>query len=80
MGELTKQGAVERQQQATLQAQEERETSERFAKTLCASQAETSAIEQYEETCTYNCQEGYYYTANYDNYYKSCLQSRGFDE
>jgi endo-1,4-beta-D-glucanase Y len=84
--QLSKQKSIERQQQTELQAKAEQEdkkaqqaTDEAFKKGLCVSEAMLSAQDQYKKTCSYACQEGYYYNANYDSYYKTCLQREGLE-
>lgn len=84
--ETNEQKLIEKQQTAELRAQEEAaeaesraEAMDQFARMNCAEEAEESAAKQYEQTCTYNCQEGYYYIANYENYLKSCLQRKGLE-
>ncbi|MDP3988637.1 MAG: hypothetical protein Q8P93_00145 [bacterium] len=82
--QVSKQNSIERQQAKELQvkrdleqAKKEQDDLVKTAKRLCAIEAESSASEQYRKTCTYDCQEGYYYTKNYDNYYNTCLQRNG---
>lgn len=84
--EASKQGSIERQQQAELQAKADSEQAQRDAeaqvrlgKMFCADEASASAEEQYKKTCTYNCIEGYHYIKDYDNYYAACLQRKGLD-
>ncbi len=84
--EVNKQQSVERQQELKLQEdrrvkdeQIEREEQERLTRRLCDLEAETMAVEQYKKTCVHNCIEGYFYVANRDNYYKSCLQREGLE-
>lgn len=48
-------------------------------KRVCAFTAEMSAIDFYKKNCTYDCKEGQYYVANYDNAYKICLQQAGLE-
>lgn len=74
-----KQGSIERQQQAEIQAKAAAEAEERLGKSSCVLEAENAAVQQYKETCTYDCRDGYYLTANYDSYYKACLQRKGLD-
>lgn len=84
--QVSKQKSIERQQWVELQdkanaeqAMRDKEASDRLSKMSCADEAAEAATEQYKETCTYNCKEGYYYTANYDNYYASCLRRKGLE-
>ncbi len=84
--QVNKQNSIEKQQRMEIQAatdaeqaQRERDAMERLGRMTCAETAEQLATKQYEETCTYDCKEGYYYTANYDNYYNSCLRSKGLE-
>lgn len=78
--QISKQKSIEKQQQIELQAKKDKEDSLALSRMICAGQAETSAQKQYKDTCIYDCKEGYYYTANYDNYYKSCLKSQGISD
>ncbi len=84
--EINKQRSIERQQATELLAEEEAAETElrtqamgQLARMECAEEAEASAVEQYKQTCTYSCQEDYYYIANYENYLKSCLQRKGLE-
>lgn len=75
--QVSKQNSIEEQQRIELQAKEEAQTEEKLGKMFCSLEAEERAVEQYKNSCTYDCKEGYYYTANYESYYKSCLQGKG---
>jgi hypothetical protein len=82
--QVSKQDSIERQQQAELQAkadaqqeQSNRDAMDKLSRMSCVTEAQEAAKEQYKTTCVYNCQDGYYYTANYDNYYQTCLQRKG---
>jgi threonyl-tRNA synthetase len=77
--QITKQNSIERQQQIELDTKRQKEASEKLDKMFCVSEAEERATEQYKEICTYDCKEGYYYTANYENYYKGCLRRKGLE-
>lgn len=48
------------------------------SKKLCNTTAEIQATEKYRETCTYDCEEGYFYTADRDRYYEKCLDLAGY--
>lgn len=73
--EANKISSQDREKREAKQAQED----SAFKKRLCVAEAETAAIEQYEKVCSYDCKENYYYTANYDSYYKLCQQRMGLD-
>lgn len=82
--QINKRGSIEKQQQNKLLEEERirnkealKETYEKLDRQECVSEAEEAAQEQYKKTCTYDCKEGYYYVANYENYYKTCLQRKG---
>ena len=82
--QVSKQKSIERQQQIELEArqqekdeQAERETQEKFDRSLCLIEAERKAGEQYKEDCTYDCKEGYFYIKDKDNYLETCLQRKG---
>ena len=77
--QLSKQNSIEKQQRIELRTKADVEQIEKLEKTFCVNEAEALATEQYKETCTYGCKEGYYYTANYETYYKTCLQRKGLD-
>jgi len=84
--QIVKQGSIERQQQVELKAQADAEQKKKeeqdwtqIQKMSCTSEAQISAMNQYENTCTWDCKEGYYYTSNYDSYYNQCLQRKGID-
>ena len=84
--QLSKQNSIEKQQAIELQvkrdmeqAKKEQEDLTKTGKRLCVIEAESSAQEQYKTTCTYDCEDGYYYTKNYDNYYNICLQRKGLE-
>jgi hypothetical protein len=86
LAEVSKQGSIERQQRAELQAKADTEQTarnveamEKLDKLACVTEATEAAKSQYEDTCTYDCKDGYYYTANYDSYYKKCLQRKGLE-
>jgi|GEM_PF-2464880 len=86
IAELNKQNSIEKQQQVELRAEadaekaiRDREATERLGRMFCVDEAEELATEQYENTCSYDCKDGYYYTANYDNYYNTCLQRKGLN-
>lgn len=73
--QTSKQRSIERlEQKAEVEKQ-----SIALKKSLCVSEAEDSAIEFYKNNCTYDCKEGQYYVANYENAYKKCLQRRGLE-
>ncbi len=82
--QLSKQNSIEKQQQVELQAKKDQADADAFQKSLeasqkalCVSQAEQQAQDQYKLNCTYNCHTGYFYIADKDNYYNTCLQSKG---
>lgn len=82
--QVNKQRSIEKQQENALleeqrirDEQSYKESSEKLNRMSCVIEAEQSATKQYKETCIYDCQEGYYYTSNYENYYKTCLQRKG---
>lgn len=84
--QVIKQNSIERQQQTELQArteadqlQQERESSEKLDRMFCVDEAKEAAKSQYKDVCSYDCKKGYYYTANYDNYYNTCLQRKGLN-
>ncbi|KKP89817.1 hypothetical protein A2456_00085 [Candidatus Nomurabacteria bacterium RIFOXYC2_FULL_36_19] len=86
MSQVSKQNSIEKQQRLEIQTKKEaqeaeatKEASAKLGKMFCVSEAEELAQSQYKKTCTYDCKEGYYYTANYENYYKVCLQRKGLD-
>jgi len=82
--EANKQASIEKQQQVELQAKEDaekaqynKEQADIFQKSFCATQAEKQAQDQYKLTCTYDCHTGYFYIAEKDSYYNTCLQENG---
>ena len=82
--QVSKQKSIERQQlnerleeQRIRDAQAYKESSDRLSKMFCVDEATQAAQDQYKSSCNYDCKEGYYYIANYDNYYNSCLQRKG---
>ena len=79
MTEANKQSSIERQQRIKIQAEEEKTSLDKLGRAICANEAENSAAEQYKDTCSYDCKDGYYYVPTYENYYKSCLQGRGLE-
>ncbi len=84
--EINKQRSIERQQEIKL-ANDKRIEHNKYltevvnnrGKSRCVSEAELSAEDQYKTTCSYGCKKGYYYIANYDSYYKTCLQREGLE-
>lgn len=86
VAQIVKQKSLEKQQLVEIRATQEAEKQEsdrkainQLSKMSCAEEAEERAINQYKESCTYDCKEGYYYTANYENYYNNCLRRKGLD-
>ncbi len=84
--QVSKQNSIERQQLTDLNAkqkieqeQRDREAWDRLNKMYCVDEAKLSAKSQYKDICTYDCKEGYYYTANYETYYNTCLQRKGLN-
>ena len=78
--QISKQNSIERQQRLEMNEKEKKDSLLKLGKSLCASEASESAQEQYKNTCTYDCKDGYYYTTNYENYYETCLQRKGIDK
>ena len=75
--QISKQNAIERRQASEQAVEDARASKDKFEKTFCAMEADSLASEQYKETCTYDCREGYYYIAQYKNYLDSCFVRKG---